>query len=95
VTTIAIHSDSKKDFKGSFGSVAQQINETHRDLRAFQAKTERRFAKMDASLDKIGAKLDKVENGLDLLYRRLRSLRADMPKIIGSAVRDALGSKRK
>ena len=65
--------------EGSFGFLTQQIKGVHRDLLAFQAKTEERF--------------EKVEGRLDLLDRGLRGLRTDMPKIVGSAVRDVLSGK--
>jgi hypothetical protein len=58
----------------------------HRDLLAFQAKLERRLNHVVGRLDKIDGRLDQVERGL-------RGLRADMPKIVGTALRDVLGSK--
>ena len=55
----------------------------------FQEKTEERF-------DKVNGRLDKVEGRLDLVARGLRGLRADMPKIVGTAMREVLsGRKRK
>jgi hypothetical protein len=59
--------------------LTQQIKGVHKDLLAFQAKTER--------------SLDQVDGRLDQLDRGLRGLRADMPKIVGTALRDVLGSK--
>jgi hypothetical protein len=64
---------------GSFGSLTQQIRIVHKDLLAFQAKTEHKF-------DQVDGNLDKLEQGL-------RGLRADMPKIVSSAMREVLGRK--
>jgi hypothetical protein len=74
------------EIEGSFGFLTQQIKGVHKDLLAFQEKTEQRFDKIDGSFDK-------VDGRLDLLDRGLRGLRADMPKIVGDAVRDVVGSK--
>ena len=65
------------EIEGSFGFLTQQIKGVHKDLLAFQAKTDGR--------------LDKIDGRLDLRDRGLRGLRTDMPKIVGDAVRDVLG----
>jgi hypothetical protein len=67
------------EIEGSFGFLIQQIKSVHKDLLAFQAKTEQRF--------------DKVDSQLDQVDRGLRGLRTDMPKIVSTALRDVLGSK--
>jgi hypothetical protein len=58
----------------------------HKDLRAFQAKIEQGFDRVNTRLDKVDGRLDQVERGL-------RGLRTDMPKIVGTALRDVLASK--
>jgi len=55
--------------EGSFGFLTRQVKGVHKDLLAFEARTEQRF--------------NKVENGI-------RGLRADMPGIVGDAVRATL-----
>ena len=67
------------EIEGSFGFLTQQIKSVHKNLLAFQAKTEQRF-------DKIDSRLDQVDRGV-------RGLRTDMPNIVGKALRDVLGSK--
>jgi hypothetical protein len=74
------------EIEGSFGFLTQQIKSVHKDLLAFQAKTEQRF-------DHVTGRIDKVDGRLDQLDRGLRGLRSDMPKIVGTAMRDVLGSK--
>jgi flagellar capping protein FliD len=64
------------EIEGSFGFLTQQIKSVHKDLLAFQARTEQR--------------LDKVDGRLDRLDKGVRSLRDDMPGIVGAAMRDAL-----
>ena len=72
----------------SFGFLTQQIKSVHRDLLAFQTKTEQRF-------DQVDGRLDKKDGRLDLVDRGLRGLRTDMPKIVGDTVRESLGGKRR
>jgi hypothetical protein len=67
------------EIEGSFGFLTQQIKSVHKDLLTFQARTEQRFGH-------VNGRIDKVES-------QVRGLRADLPKIVGSAVRDALGGK--
>jgi hypothetical protein len=69
------------EIEGSFGFSTQQVRTVHRDLLAFQAKADRRF-------DQLDGKIDQVDRGI-------RSLRADMPKMVGGALREVLGKTRK
>jgi len=75
------------EIEGSFGFLTEQVKGVHRDLLAFQAKTEQRFDKVDDSLDRIDGRLDRVETGL-------RGLRSDMPKIVGETMREVLREQR-
>jgi hypothetical protein len=61
------------EIKGSFGFLTQQIKSVHKDLLAFQARTEQRLDKIDGRLDKVDGRLDKVDGRLDLVEKR-RSL---------------------
>jgi hypothetical protein len=69
------------EIEGSFGFLTQQVKSMHRDLLAFQTKTEQRF-------DQVDGKIDQVDRGV-------RGLRADMPKIVSGAMREVLGKPRK
>ena len=82
------------ELEGSFGFLTQQIKAIHKDLLAFQAKTEQWFANIDGRLDKTDGRLDKADGRLDRLERGGRSLREDMPGIVASAVREVLGAVR-
>jgi hypothetical protein len=74
------------EIEGSFGFPTQQIKSVHKDLLAFQAKTEQRFDHVNGRIDKMDGRLDQVDRGL-------RGLRTDMPKIVGNAIRDVRGGK--
>jgi hypothetical protein len=68
------------EIEGSFGFLTQQIKGVHKDLLSFQARTEQRF-------DKVDGRLDRLEKGV-------RSLREDMPGIVGSAMREVQRAQR-
>jgi hypothetical protein len=75
------------EIEGSFGFLTQQIKGVHKDLLAFQARTEQKFEKIDGRFDKVDGRLDKLERGLG-------SLRSDMPGIVASAMRE-VGRERR
>ncbi|HEY0438770.1 MAG TPA: hypothetical protein VGD36_01770 [Xanthobacteraceae bacterium] len=68
------------ELEGSFGFLTQQVKAVHTDLLAFQEKTETRF--------------ESVENEIRAARQDIRSLRADLPGIVGGAVREALNEPR-
>jgi predicted nucleic acid-binding Zn-ribbon protein len=72
--------------EGSFGFLTQQIKGVQ-DLLAFQAKAEQRFDKIDGRIDKVDGRLERVEKGV-------QSLRADMPGIVASAMREVTREQR-
>ncbi len=78
------------EIEGSFGFLTQQIKSVHKDLLAFQARTEQRLDKVDSRLDKVDGTLHKVDGRLDLVEKGIRSLRQDMPGIVGSTMREVL-----
>ena len=75
------------ELEGSSEFPTQQVKGVHKDLLAFEAKTERRFDQVDRRFDKVESRLDVVENGL-------RDLRHDMPGIVGNAMREVLRDRR-
>jgi archaellum component FlaC len=78
------------ELEGSFGFLTRQVKDVHKDVLAFQARTEQRFERVDRRLDKVDGRLDRVEGKLDQVDRGLRGMRDDMPGIVGDAVRTAL-----
>ena len=59
--------------ESSFMFLTQHMKAFHKDLLAFQARTEQRLGKLDGRLD--------------MVERRIRDLREDMPGIVGDARR--------
>jgi archaellum component FlaC len=85
------------ELEGSFGFLMEQVKGVHRDLLGFQELTEQRFDGVDAHLDRIDGRLDRVDDRLDRVEDRLggvetevRTLREDLPEIVGDAVRAVL-----
>lgn len=85
------------ELEGSFGFLTEQVKGVHRDLLAFQERTEQRFDKVGERFDKVGERFDKVDGRLDRMDGRIgrveaevRQLREDMPVIVGDAVREVL-----
>jgi hypothetical protein len=74
------------ELEGAFGFLTQQVKGVHKDLLAFQQKTEEGF-------DGMNRRLDKMDGRLDLLERGQRALRNELPKIVGDAVRSANAEK--
>jgi hypothetical protein len=76
------------ELEGSFGFLTQQIKSVHKDLLAFQAKTEQ-------ALEQVNGRIDQVNGRIDMVDRGLRGLRADLPKIVGDTMREVIALKRR
>ena len=97
------------EIEGSSGFLIEQVRGVHKDLLAFQAKTDQRFDQVDRRFDKIDGRLDKlegrgdrveshldrVEGRLGGVERGLNGLREDLPGIVGDAMRAVLRESRK
>jgi hypothetical protein len=73
------------ELEGSFGFLSEQVKSVHRDLLAFEVKTEQRFDRVESKLDSLDRKIDTKVDGLAKA----------LPGIVGDAVREALNSPRK
>jgi len=82
------------ELEGSFGFLTQQVKALHTDLLAFQARTEQRFDNVVERLDKMDGRLGTIDGRLGGLEKQVRSLREDMPGIVGDAVREVLREPR-
>jgi predicted nucleic acid-binding Zn-ribbon protein len=67
------------ELEGSFGFLTRQVQSVHKDLLAFEAKTEEKLKDHDKRFDRI--------------ERDIRGLRDDMPKIVGDAMREVNAEK--
>jgi hypothetical protein len=79
--------------EGTFGFLARQISTFHKDLLAFQEKTEQRFDQIDAKFDRMVGRFDKIDSRLDHLDCGVRGLWTDVPKIVADAMREVLNEK--
>jgi hypothetical protein len=79
--------------EGTFGFLAHQISTFHKDLLAFQEKTEQRFDRIDTRFDRMDSRLDKIDSRLDPIDRNVRELRTDMRKIVGDTMRKVLAEQ--
>jgi hypothetical protein len=76
--------------EGTFGFLAHQISTFHKDLLAFQEKTEQRFDHIDARFDRMDGNFDKIDSRLD---RNVRDLRTDVRKIVRDTMREVLAEQ--
>jgi len=59
------------EIEGSSGFLIEQVRGVHKDLLAFQAKTDQRFDQVDRRFDKIDGRLDKLEGRGDRVESHL------------------------
>ena len=82
------------ELEGTFGFLTNQIKTVHKDLLAFEARTEQRLEKVEGRLDKIEVRLEKVEGKLDLVDASINGLRKDLPEIVASTMREVLREQK-
>jgi predicted nuclease with TOPRIM domain len=82
------------ELEGSFGFLTQQLRGVHKDLLAFQARTEERFDKVEGRLDRLDGRLDGVDSRLDRVEAEGRTLRQELPGIVGNVMREVLREER-
>jgi hypothetical protein len=75
------------ELEGSFGFLTQQVRSVHRDLLGFQAKMEQFQTNTGRGFDKIEGRLDRVE-------KSVRDFRDELPKTVGSVMREVLREER-
>jgi predicted nucleic acid-binding Zn-ribbon protein len=78
------------EIEGSFGFLTQQIKAVHKDLLAFQEKTEQRFDKVDGRFDRLESKIDSVDRKIDT---KVDGLAKALPGIISDTMREVLNEK--
>jgi hypothetical protein len=79
--------------EGTFGFLVHQLSTFHKDLLAFQEKTEQRFDRIDAKFDRMGGRFDKIDGRLDHIDCNVGELHTDMRKIIGDTMREVLAER--
>jgi predicted nucleic acid-binding Zn-ribbon protein len=78
------------ELEGSFGFLTQQVGAVHRDLLAFQEKTEQRFNEVDTRFDRLESKIDSLDRKIDT---KVDGLAAALPGIIGDTMREVLAEQ--
>jgi hypothetical protein len=79
--------------EGTFGFLVHQISIFHKDLLAFQEKTEQRFDRIDTRFDKMDGRFGKIDSRLDHIDCNVGELRTDMRKIVGDTMRKVLAER--
>lgn len=74
------------ELEGSFGFLNEQVRSVHRDLLAFQERTEQRFDRLESKIDAVDRKIDAVDRKIDT---KVDGLAKALPEIIGDAIREA------
>jgi predicted nucleic acid-binding Zn-ribbon protein len=69
------------ELEGSFGFLTRQVQSVHKDLLAFEGKTEDKLKEHDKRFDKID--------------REIQGLREDIPKIVGDVMREVNAENRR
>jgi hypothetical protein len=82
------------ELEGSFGFLTRQVGDVHKDLLAFEARTEQRFERVEGRLDQMDGRLDRMDGRLDRVETEIRGLRHDMPRIVGETMREVLREQR-
>jgi predicted nucleic acid-binding Zn-ribbon protein len=78
------------EIEGSFGFLTEQVKAVHKDLLAFQVKTEQRFDKVDGRFDRLESKIDGVDRKIDT---KVDGLAKALPGIISDTMREVLNEK--
>jgi predicted nucleic acid-binding Zn-ribbon protein len=78
------------EIEGSFGFLTEQVKAVHKDLLAFQEKTEQRFDKVDGRFDRLESKIDSVDRKIDT---KIDGLAKALPGIISDTMREVLNEK--
>jgi hypothetical protein len=81
--------DRNRRVRSTFAGTALHISELHKDLLEFQARTEQRFDRVLGRPARVTGRFDKIDSKFDRIERELRGLRADIPKVVRRALRDA------
>jgi hypothetical protein len=78
------------EIEGSFGFLTEQVKAVHKDLLAFQEKTEQRFDKVDGRFDRLESKIDSADRKIDT---KVDGLAKALPGIISDTMREVLNEK--
>jgi|SRR5208282_6283906 len=75
------------ELEGSFGFLSEQVKGVHKDLLAFEARTEQRFNKVDERFDRLESKIDGLDRKIDT---KVDGLTKSLPGIVGEVMREVM-----
>jgi predicted nucleic acid-binding Zn-ribbon protein len=78
------------ELEGSFEYLTEQVKTVHKDLLAFQEKTEQRFDQVDARFEKVDERFDRLESKIDSLDLKIDAKVDGLTKSLSGIVSDAL-----
>jgi predicted nucleic acid-binding Zn-ribbon protein len=78
------------ELEGSFGFLNDQVRAVHRDLLAFQERTEERFDQIDARFNRIDQRFDRLDGKVDSLDRKIDTKVDGLARSLPGIVRDVL-----
>jgi len=74
------------ELEGPFGFLTRQVRSVHKDLLAFEEKTDGKLREHDARFDRVDAKMDALDRKIDA---KVDGLARSLPGIVVEAVREA------
>ena len=74
------------ELEGPFGFLTRQVRSVHKDLLAFEEKTDGKLREHDARFDRVDAKMDALDRKIDA---KVDGLAKSLPGIVIEAVREA------
>lgn len=79
------------ELEGSFGFLTRQVQGVHKDLLAFEERTERKLTEHDRRFDRLETKIDALDRKIDT---KVDGLTKSLPTIIGNTMREVLREQR-
>ena len=80
------------EIEGSFAFPIRQVQGVHKDLLAFEARSEERFKTVSDRFDRLESKVDAMDRKLDL---KVDGLAKALPGSVGDALREVLRAQSK
>ena len=82
------------ELEGSFGFLTRQVGDVHKDLLAFEARTEVRFEQVDSKLREHDGRFDRLESKVDGVDRNVDGLARSLPRVVADTMREVLREQK-
>jgi tetrahydromethanopterin S-methyltransferase subunit G len=80
------------EIEGSFAFLTRQVQGAHKDMLAFETRSEERFKTVSERFDRLESKVDGVDRKIEL---KIDGLAKALPGIVGDALREVLRAQSK